>query len=130
VTNEPGNGWLILKLDALHTAIRYIRDQFGDDKCYEDWHKLFAMLPEGFTPPKQDIAVQLEHCERFLKCRAAGINYVPPPRWVVGTPDKDGMWLVVMNDGWKYVMHHREGSAKPKAFDEIVKCFGPMPEAP
>lgn len=113
------------ELVDLYIQIRKIRDTFGDDKCYEDWHKLFAMLPEGFTSPKQDIAVQLEHCERFLKCRAANIEYVPPPRWVVGNPDQPGLWIVINSNGQTYVIKCVECTSK-----NIIKSFGPIPEAP
>lgn len=126
---------MISTLNTLMDQIRKIRDTFGDDKCYEDWHKLFQLLPEGFTPPKQDELVLLEHCARFVRCRAAGVEYVPPPRWVVGKPDKDGMWILVRTFGPEMYVRVIDNVAYTalqqiplEPVTNIVQSFGPIPE--
>ena len=106
--------------------IRQIRDTFGDDRCVFDWHELFRMLPEGYTPPSQDIPVQLKDCERFLKCKAEGTEYIPPPRWVSGIPDRVGLWLIESPGGWLYTLTHYEGDCIDGA--NIAKSFGPIPK--
>lgn len=114
----------ICHLDKIVQQIRKVRDQFGDDKCVNDWHELFAMLPEGYARPKKDIRLRLEDCERYQKCVDACTEYVPPPRWVIGKPDKPGLWLVVIDDQlFAGYFHGAFG-------DKITKSFGPIPEAP
>lgn len=66
-------------IDRLETQIRYIRDQRGDNKCRIDWYPLYAMLPEGFTPPEKDETVELELCKQYIaSCHDPNIKYVSP----------------------------------------------------
>ncbi len=65
---------------GLLAAIRKHRDQRGDDRCHLDDGELYAVLPEGDTRPPQDTAVTLENCERFIRCRQQGREYVSPER--------------------------------------------------
>lgn len=123
--------------DALYNQIRKIRDTFGDDKCWMDWNALFAMLPEGYTPPKQDIQIQLEDCKRYLACRDAGTEYIPPPRWIKGRPDKDGLWYIkrifgppicgLVLNGW---FHGSYTTQILNTIDNIIQSFGPIPDSP
>lgn len=64
----------------LEDGIRAVRDQWrGDDKCWLDLFKLFALLPEGFTPPARDATVDLENCKKFIeRCHQPGPEYVSP----------------------------------------------------
>lgn len=110
--------------------IRKIRDQFGDDKCWMDWEALFKLLPEGYTPPKQDTQIQLEHCERYLKCKSDGTEYIPPARWVIGPPDKSGLWLIILSSGHKITFNYTKGLNYPKGWDTIRQSFGPIPQEP
>ena len=64
----------------LASAIRKHRDQRGDDRCWQDDHEMYAVLPEGFTPPATDTAVELENCKRYIECRHGGTEYVSPQR--------------------------------------------------
>lgn len=113
--------------------IRKIRDQFGDDKCWMDWHTLFEMLPEGYTMPPKDIRLRLEDCERYQKCLDQCTEYVPPPRWVMGKPDKPGMWLLVFEDndiecvviGADLISHEYLILG---VVENIIKSFGPILE--
>lgn len=69
------------EVDRLRAAIRNHRDQRGDDKCWEDDERLYAILPEGFTPPARDSAVELANCERYIACRHnPATEYVSPER--------------------------------------------------
>ncbi len=113
----------------LENQIRKIRDNFGDDKCWMDWDALFAMLPEGYTPPKQDIPIQLENCKQYLACQNNGTEYVPPPRWVVGPPDKPGIWVVTTDDGYRYTFKYNGGKLVEKIY-RIIYSFGPIPREP
>lgn len=62
-------------------AIRRHRDYRGDDRCYLDDRELYAVLPEGYTPPAQDVAVTLEQCQKFIACRSdPATEYVSPQR--------------------------------------------------
>lgn len=113
--------------EDLYKQIRKIRDTFGDDKCWKDWEALFKMLPEGYTPPMQDIAVALKHCEKYLKCQS---EYIPPPRWVMGQPDKNGLWVVKLLDGWQQIINWTENSKLIEGSNTIIYSFGPIPGAP
>jgi hypothetical protein len=66
---------------ALQAAIRKHRDQRGDDRCWKDDEELYAVLPEGYTPPERDGAVELKNCERFIASRQnPKTEYVSPER--------------------------------------------------
>ena len=102
------------KEDKLFEQIRKVRDNFGDDKC---WNALFAMLPEGYTPPKQDIPT----------CQSEG---VPPPRWVKGLPDKPGVWILTTLDGYRFTITYRGGVLTGIKNSPISYSFGPIPREP
>jgi NTP pyrophosphatase (non-canonical NTP hydrolase) len=69
------------QLNTLYEAIRKIRDVRGDDRCWMDYEVLFALLPEGYTPPKRDETVELELCKQFIRsCHDPKVNYVSPQR--------------------------------------------------
>jgi hypothetical protein len=111
------------------SKIRQIRDQFGDDKCWMDWEVLFKMLPEGYVPVKQDIAIQIENCKQYLLCRSKGTEYLPPPRWVKGLPDKPGVWVLTTNTGYRFTITYRGGTFDTKD-EKIIWSFGPIPKEP
>lgn len=72
-----------LKQEArkLAEAIRKHRDQRGDDRCWMDDEELYRSLPEGYTPPARDSAVELKNCERYIACRHnPATEYVSPER--------------------------------------------------
>ena len=72
---------LYQEVDRLQTAIRKHRDQRGDHRCWRDDEELYATLPEGYTPPARDTAVELANCERYIRCRQAPrTTNVPPQR--------------------------------------------------
>lgn len=67
------------KLCFLRNAVRWVRDQQGDDKCWQDWERLFACLPEGYTPPKRDESVELENCKQYIaSCHRLDVEYTSP----------------------------------------------------
>lgn len=72
------------QIDAAETfkaAIRKHRDERGDDRCWLDDEALYKSLPEGYTPPVREVAVELAFCERFIRCRRnPGTEYVSPQR--------------------------------------------------
>jgi cytidyltransferase-like protein len=62
-------------------AIRKHRDFRGDDRCHHDDTELYQILPEGYTPPEMDTAVELENCKKFIECRQnPATQYVSPQR--------------------------------------------------
>lgn len=65
----------------LENAIRAHRDARGDDRCWMDDEELYKVLPEGYTPPMRDSAVELDLCRRFIQSRQHPATiYVPPQR--------------------------------------------------
>lgn len=117
------------QLEKLHDAIRNVKDQFGDDKCWMDIEELFKMLPEGYEPISQDIPIQLDNCKQYLLCRSKGTEYLPPPRWVKGLPDKPGVWVMTTDTGFRFTITYRGGAFHIK--DEKIVCsFGPIPREP
>jgi hypothetical protein len=64
---------------ALCAAVREHRDQRGDDRCWRDDRKLYAALPEGYTPPAADTGVELDNCRRYIASRQDPA-YVSPQR--------------------------------------------------
>lgn len=69
------------EIDRLRAAIRAHRDQRGDDRCWQDDETLYAVLPEGYTAPTREVAVELEHCQRYLECRRnPATEYISPQR--------------------------------------------------
>ncbi len=71
---------LVAEVDRLREAIRDHMNQRGDDRCHLDDGELYAALPEGDTRPARDAAVTLENCERYVRCRQQGREYVSPQR--------------------------------------------------
>lgn len=72
---------LIAEVELLQAAIRTHRDQRGDDRCWLDDDTLYAVLPEGYTPPARDACVELADCEKFIATRHnPGTTYVSPQR--------------------------------------------------
>ena len=72
---------LFTSVERYESKLRAIRDLRGDDKCWQDFEKLFALLPEGYTPPKRDTTVELAHCERFIaSIHNPGTVYISPER--------------------------------------------------
>jgi len=116
--------------DKLFNQIRKIRDNFGDDKCWQDWNALFAMLPEGYTPPKQDIPIQLENCKQYLTCQSEGTEYMPPPRWVKGLPDKPGVWILTTENGYRFTITYNGGKLTGIKDAPVYCSFGPIPREP
>lgn len=66
--------------ETLLAAIRRHRDYRGDDRCYQDDGELYAVLPEGDNRPERETAVTLMNCERYIRCRQGGREYVSPQR--------------------------------------------------
>jgi hypothetical protein len=72
---------LLSEIRRLQAAIRRHRDYRGDDRCFLDDRELYAVLPEGYTPPAKDSAVTLAQCERYIACRQdPATEYVSPQR--------------------------------------------------
>ncbi len=61
-------------------AIRKHMNMPGDDRCFQDDHDLYMVLPEGDTRPAREVAVTLENCQRYITCRQGGREYVSPQR--------------------------------------------------
>lgn len=55
--------------EMFRAAIRKHRDYRGDHRCWMDDEELYKVLPEGYTPPARDSAVEIKNCERFISCR-------------------------------------------------------------
>jgi len=69
------------QLTKYETAIRDMRDQRGDDRCWKDLENLYALLPEGYTPPVRDEAVEIENCIKYIRsCHDPRTTYVSPQR--------------------------------------------------
>lgn len=67
------------RVEALEVAIRAHRDQRGDDRCWRDDETLYAVLPEGFTPPAREVTVEIEYCLRYIVARKhPDTEYVSP----------------------------------------------------
>lgn len=76
-----GEDRLRARVAELEAAIRSHRDQRGDDRCWLDDETLYRVLPEGFTPPVRDCAVELHLCEKFIATRhRPDCEYVSPQR--------------------------------------------------
>lgn len=61
---------LLAKIAGLENAIREHRDQRGDDRCWLDDERLYAVLPDHTANTAlPDKATFLKNCERFWKCR-------------------------------------------------------------
>jgi hypothetical protein len=75
----------------LQAAIRLHRDQRGDDRCWMDDEALYAVLPEGYTPPERDTAVELERCRQYIECRRN-------PRTVYISPQREIERLQALNE--------------------------------
>jgi hypothetical protein len=68
----------------LREAIRYHRDQKGDDRCWVDDLRLYEILPEGAvgydpTLPPEDVF--LENCKRFYKSRQVPVGQLFKKDW-------------------------------------------------
>lgn len=68
-------------LALLQQAVRIHRDTRGDDRCWRDDEALYAVLPEGYTAPTRDTAVELDRCRQFIAARHnLSTTYVSPQR--------------------------------------------------
>jgi hypothetical protein len=75
------NGKLLMEVTRLEDAIRKHRDERGDDRCWQSDEELYRALPEGYTPPARDSAVELKNCEKYIACRHnPATEYVSPQR--------------------------------------------------
>jgi hypothetical protein len=75
------DGVLRYELERLRAGVREHRDARGDDRCWRDDDTLYALLPEGYIPPKRDSAVELERCRQFIASRQhPSTVYVSPQR--------------------------------------------------
>lgn len=76
MTLEDIRGDRIAELEA---AIRKHRDYRGDNRCWLDDEELYSVLPEGYTPPEREVAVEKENCDRFIcNRRNPATVYVSP----------------------------------------------------
>lgn len=67
------------EVERLRAAVRAHRDERGDNRCWLDDETLYRVLPEGFTPPARDSAVELERCKAFIASRHHPVtDYVSP----------------------------------------------------
>lgn len=74
---------LTAEVDKFQSAIRNHRDQRGDDRCWLDDETLYKSLPEGYTPPARDVAVEIANCQKFIETRRCpATEYVSPQRQV------------------------------------------------
>lgn len=65
----------------LEAAIRKHRDYRGDDRCWRDDEELYAVLPEGYSPPAREVAVEKAMCDLFIASRRhPATEYVSPQR--------------------------------------------------
>src|SRR5688500_13534748 len=68
-------------VERYESAIRRIRDQRGDDRCWQDFEELFKLLPEGYTPPVRDTTIELSNCRKFIdSLHNPETEYVSPQR--------------------------------------------------
>lgn len=78
---ELGIDMPVDRVQQLESAIRKHRDQRGDDRCWLDDEELYKVLPEGYSPPKRDSAVELKMCEKYISCRHnPNTEYISPQR--------------------------------------------------
>ncbi len=69
------------KINHYEEAIRKHRDQRGVDRCWLDDEELYNTLPEGYTSPGREVAVELGLCEKFINCRRnPKTEYISPQR--------------------------------------------------
>lgn len=69
------------RINELENAIRKHRDYRSDDRCWMDDEELYKILPEGYTPPEREVAVELSMCEKFISCRRNPKTvYISPQR--------------------------------------------------
>lgn len=75
--NEMTNDQLLAEAKKLRAAIRYHRDQKGDDRCWVDDVRLYEALPEGpvnYDPTLPPEDVFLENCKRFCRSRQTPVG--------------------------------------------------------
>jgi hypothetical protein len=61
----------------LQDAIRYHRDQKGDDRCWVDDLRLYEILPEGpvgYDPTLPPEDVFLDNCKKFCRSRQTPVG--------------------------------------------------------
>lgn len=68
------------EIDRLQAGIRKHMNTRGDDRCHQDDHDLYQLLPDGDTRPAREVAVTLENCQRYIECRQQGREYISPQR--------------------------------------------------
>ena len=91
----------LIRIRDLEAAIRKIRDSRGDDRCWMDYESLFALLPEGYTPPIRDTTVELDLCRQFIaSCHDPKVQYVSPQRRIEELEEKVRSLEKELDDRW------------------------------
>jgi hypothetical protein len=69
---------IIDEIMKLRNAIRYARDQVGDDKCWLDFFRLFEFLPEyhSMNMNREVLSEEemLNNCKTFISCINCYLN--------------------------------------------------------
>ena len=93
---HQGDGWCLKcvglmadDLKRLVDAIRTHRDQRGDDRCFLDDETLYAVLPEGYTPPVRDVSVELALCAKYIASRHNPATVYTSPQRRIEQLEKD-----------------------------------------
>ena len=69
---------LIAAIIERRTAIRYCRDQRGDDRCFLDYYEVWKFV-KGTTPPPRTRDAGMPRCEMFFRhCNAEAPDEVEP----------------------------------------------------
>jgi hypothetical protein len=100
---------VIDQITRLESAIRKHRDYRGDDRCWLDDEELYRVLPEGFTAPPRDTAVELAKCQQYIACRHNPRTvYVSPETEITrlewSLRQRDRLLTLIALAGWFWIV--------------------------
>lgn len=124
-------------IEARH-AIRQHRDAKGDDRCWLDDYKIWALIPGSFPVPLEVPPMEqaMDMCRAYYKLRRASSADVPAADAVLDPKDWDRD-IEVMNDDAlaeelvrirTAVRRHRDAACNPITIDDDRDLYSILPE--
>lgn len=124
-------------IKELRTAIRYHRDQTGDDRCWLDDHLVWNLLPEL----KQDVDLPgyeegMKKCTSFFKCRnAISLPEIPqnaildPAKWNEDLPIMNDLQLIAELEKLKMaIKRHHDIQNRERTLEDDKELYAVLPE--
>jgi hypothetical protein len=126
------------QIKSLREAIRYHRDQKGDDRCWLDDHSVWELLPDAVTEPTSLPAFgeMMKRCTAFYQYRRAEAPDSAPSDTIANrqdwdqdlaftTPEEQAGELLRLRDA---IRLHRDIRGRERTLDDDRELYAILPE--